>query len=124
MTPHEAWFKRKPDFSHLHVWGCLAYVFIQKDKHCSLQPHIEQCMFVDYPSGYKGWKFYNPSTKKYIISEWAEFDEHIFPGLGKYTATSPVDLTSPNIVPLLPDTTPDLFVEVAFTGNRAHCSQV
>jgi hypothetical protein len=34
MTPHEAWFKRKPDVSHLRVWGCLAYVFIQKDKHC------------------------------------------------------------------------------------------
>jgi len=32
MTPYEAWFKRKPDVSHLTVWGCLAYVFIQKDK--------------------------------------------------------------------------------------------
>jgi len=35
MTPYEAWLKRKPDVSHLRVWGCLAYVFIQKDKHCS-----------------------------------------------------------------------------------------
>src|SRR5260221_5159910 len=55
MTPHEAWYKCKPDVSHLCVWGCLAYVFIQKDKCCSLQP-------------YK--------------------DEHIFPGLAQYTATS------------------------------------
>jgi transposase InsO family protein len=31
-TPHELWFKRKPDVSHLRVWGCLAYVHIQKDK--------------------------------------------------------------------------------------------
>jgi hypothetical protein len=30
MTPHEAWFKRKPNVSHLRIWGCLAYVFIQK----------------------------------------------------------------------------------------------
>ena len=28
ITPHKAWFKCKPDVSHLHVWGCLAYVFI------------------------------------------------------------------------------------------------
>src|SRR5258708_23851661 len=78
-TSYEVWFKRKPDVSHFRIWGCLAYVFIQKDKHCFLQPHMEQCMFVGYPSGYKGWKFYNPSTKKYIISKWAEFDECVFP---------------------------------------------
>jgi len=32
MTLYEAWFKRKPDVSYLRVWGCLAYVFIQKHK--------------------------------------------------------------------------------------------
>src|SRR5690349_12564281 len=31
-TPYEMLFKRKPDVSHLKVWGCLAYVHIQKDK--------------------------------------------------------------------------------------------
>jgi len=66
MTPHEAWFKRKPDVSHLRVWGCLAYVFIQKDKRRPLQPHMEQCVFVGYPAGYKGWSFYNPTTQKFL----------------------------------------------------------
>ena len=91
----EAWFKRKPDISHLRVWGCLDYVFVQKDKQCSLQPHMEKCVFVGYQSGYKGWKFYNPTTQKYIICERAEFDERVFPGLAKYKATSPVNLTPP-----------------------------
>jgi len=81
MTPHEAWFKQKPDISHFRVWGCQAYVFIQKDKRKSLQPHMESCIFVGYPAGYKGWKFYNPRTKKFTISECAEFDERNFPGL-------------------------------------------
>lgn len=102
MTLHEAWFKRKPDVSHLRIWGCLAYVFIQKDKRRSLQPHMEKCVFLGYPSGYKGWLFYNPNTQKYIISERAEFDERVFPGLSKYKATSPVDLTPPNSPPLQP----------------------
>ena len=48
-----------------------------------------------YPSGYKGWKFYNPTTQKYLISERAEFNERILPGLAKYKATSPADLTPP-----------------------------
>ena len=112
MTPHEAWFKRKPDVSHLRVWGCLAYVFIQKDKRKSLQPHMEKCVFMGYPSGYKGWLFYNPNTQKYIISERAEFDERIFPGLSKYKATSPVNLTSPNTLPLSTDTTPSTVLDL------------
>ena len=52
MTPYEAWFKRKPDVSHLRVWECLAYVFIQKDKRHSLQPHMEKCVFMGYLRGY------------------------------------------------------------------------
>lgn len=81
ITPHEAWHKRKPDVSHLRVWGCLAYVHIQKDKRASFGPHMEKCIFVGYPPGYKGWQFYNPVTRKFIISERAEFDERYFPGI-------------------------------------------
>ena len=47
------------------------------------------------PSGYKGWKFYNPTTQNYLISEREEFAERIYPGLDKYKATSPADLTAP-----------------------------
>ena len=67
-TPYEVWNRRKPDISHLRVWGCLAYVH-EKDKHAKLGSHMEKCIFIGYPSGYKGWKFYNPETKKVIISE-------------------------------------------------------
>jgi hypothetical protein len=42
---------------------------------------MEKCIFVGYPAGYKGWQFYNPVTKKFIISERAEFDERYFPGI-------------------------------------------
>src|SRR5258708_4673110 len=65
-TPYEAWFKRKPDVSHLRVWGCLAYVFIQKDKRRSLQPHMEKCVFLAYPSAYK------------VITQRPEFNERLF----------------------------------------------
>ena len=42
---------------------------------------MEKCIFVGYPEGYKAWRFYNPNTRKVIISERAEFDERYFPGL-------------------------------------------
>ena len=74
-TPYEKWHGSKPSVSHLKVWGCVAYVHIQKDKRAKLGSHMEKCVFIGYPEGYKGWKFYNPETKKVIICERADFDE-------------------------------------------------
>ncbi|KAF7779129.1 hypothetical protein Agabi119p4_3474 [Agaricus bisporus var. burnettii] len=82
-TPFQAFYKRKPDVSHLRVWGCTSYVHVQRDKRNSLQPHYEKCVFIGYPAGYKGWKFYNPVTKRTVISERADFDERYFPGTSK-----------------------------------------
>jgi transposase InsO family protein len=81
QTPYKAWYRRKPDVSHLRVWGCLAYVHVQKDKRKSFGSHMEKCIFIGYPAGYKGWQFYNPVTRKFIISERAEFDERYLPGI-------------------------------------------
>jgi hypothetical protein len=62
-TPYELWFKQKPDVSHLRVLGCLAYVHIQKAKKRRFSLHMEKGIFIGYLDGYKGWKFYIPSTK-------------------------------------------------------------
>jgi len=79
-TPYEAFYGSKPDLSHLCVWGCTAYVLIQKDKRPlgSLGAHMEKCIFIGYPQSYKGWKFYNPLTRQVLISERADFDERFF----------------------------------------------
>ena len=52
-TPYELWNGRKPDVSHLRVWGCTAYVHVQQDKRPALRPHYEKCVFIGYPDGYK-----------------------------------------------------------------------
>jgi hypothetical protein len=100
-TSHEAFYGSKPDLSRLCVWGCTAYVLIQRDKHPlgSLGSHMEKCVFLVYPQGYKGWKFYNPVTKKVIISERADFDERYF-------------MLQRLSVPHLPPTHPDTLLEM------------
>ncbi|KAF9219316.1 hypothetical protein BS17DRAFT_682449, partial [Gyrodon lividus] len=45
---------------------------------------FEKCVFIGYPPGYKGWKFYNPTTKRTIICEHADFDERYFLASGKH----------------------------------------
>jgi len=42
---------------------------------------MAKAIFIGYPIGYKGWKFYILSTKRTVISERADFDERYFPGL-------------------------------------------
>jgi hypothetical protein len=105
-TPHEAFLAAKPDVSMLRVWGCVAYVHIQRDKRDwgSLGSHMEKCIFIGYPSDYKGWKFYNPVTKKSIISERAQFDERYFLGIkGSIPTITPTSLLEHPPTPSSPD---------------------
>ena len=103
-TPYQLWNGVKPDVSHLRVWGCTAYVHIQKDKRDGLGSHMEKCVFIGYPQGYKGWKFYNPTTKKVVISERADFDERYFPMSKRPTSAS---FPAPSVeVESTPSTTP------------------
>ena len=87
ITPYEAFFGIKPDVSNLRIFGSLAYVHVQKDKRGQFGSHMEKCIFLGYPDGYKGWRFYNPSTKRIVISERAIFDERCQPGLKDWNST-------------------------------------
>ena len=78
-SPYELFYGKKPSVGHLRPFGCLAYVHLQKDQHGALLPHAAQCIFVGYPIDYKGWRFYNPATRKEIISDSAVFRESVFP---------------------------------------------
>ncbi|OAX32542.1 hypothetical protein K503DRAFT_843119 [Rhizopogon vinicolor AM-OR11-026] len=70
---------------------------------------MEKCVFIGYPQGYKGWKFYNPTTKKTVIAERANFDARHFP-LSK-CPTEPsvlVPITPTHSLPLPNRPTPSL----------------
>ena len=90
-TPYELWHKSKPDVAHFRVFGCTSYVHVKKDQRKQLQSHTAKCVFIGYSANYKGWLFWNPETRKEVLSDSAEFDERVFPG----TSRSPVDLKVP-----------------------------
>ena len=70
----------------------LSYVLVKKDQRKQLQSHTQKCVFIGYPTNYKGWLFWNPITRKEIISDSVEFDERLFPG----NSRTPVDLRVPS----------------------------
>jgi hypothetical protein len=50
MTPEEKFTGKKPDVSHLKVFGCIAYVHVPDEKRSKLDPKAKKCIFIRYSS--------------------------------------------------------------------------
>ena len=121
-TPYELWHGCKPDVSHLRVWGCTAYVHVQEDKRRPLESHMEKCVFLGYPEGYKGWKFYNPTSKRTLISERADFDERYFPMSKRSPLPSQPPPAAPAVVP--PSPSVEYYNPGATLDSESECNEV
>jgi hypothetical protein len=75
MTPEEKFTGKKPDVSHLRVFGCIAYVHVPDEKRSKLDPKAEKCIFIGYSLEQKGYRCFNPSTRKLQVSRDVVFDE-------------------------------------------------
>lgn len=73
--PQEAWSGRKPEISHLIVFGSITHVHISDEKRSKLDDKSDKYIFIGYDSSTKGYKLYNPNTKKTILSRDVIFDE-------------------------------------------------
>ena len=49
----------------LKIFGCTAYVHIPKRSRSKLNPRAEKCVFVGYIPNKKGYKCFNPLTKRF-----------------------------------------------------------
>ena len=79
-TPYEAWRGEKPDLSHLRVFGCRAYMHLDKTKRSKLQPRSIPVIFVGYPTEAKAWLVYDPvasGSKKTHVSRDVTFHESV-----------------------------------------------
>jgi hypothetical protein len=77
MTPEEKFTSKKPDVSHLRVFGCIAYVHVLNEKKSKLDPKVENCIFIGYSSKQKRYRCFNPSTRKLQVSRDVVFDEMV-----------------------------------------------
>jgi hypothetical protein len=93
-TPYEQWHGRKPSAKRLRVFGCAAYVHLQKDQRRALEAHTHKCIFVGYPSDRPGWMFWDSRARQLVYSDSAIFDEREFPGAARQVETTdiPIDL--------------------------------
>mmetsp|Transcript_22144 Transcript_22144/g.28655 ORF Transcript_22144/g.28655 Transcript_22144/m.28655 type:complete len:235 (+) Transcript_22144:729-1433(+) len=79
-TPYEMWFKVKPDVSHLRVWGCTAYAWIDDMDRKELDDKALECILFGYEGG--GYRLLHLKTDKIIVRNHVIFDERPLPGEG------------------------------------------
>ncbi|KAL7278680.1 hypothetical protein ACG7TL_007682 [Trametes sanguinea] len=92
--PITAWDGTVPDVSYFRVFGCKAFVHVQKSKReGKLDKKAVEMIFVGYEPGTKGYKFWNPATRSIVVSRDVIFDEESFPArsIPGYRRVTPSD---------------------------------
>ncbi|CAG4978543.1 unnamed protein product [Colias eurytheme] len=67
-TPYEIWTGCQPDISHIRIFGSTAMVHVAKEKRKKWDKKSEKCILLGYPENTKGYRLYNPETKKILTS--------------------------------------------------------
>ena len=75
MTPEEAWSGRKPQVNHFKIFGSTAYALVPEKTRHKLDDKSTKCIFIGYSTETKGYKLYDPTSKKIIVSRDVVFDE-------------------------------------------------
>nr|GEV01512.1 auxin transport protein BIG [Tanacetum cinerariifolium] len=78
-TPYELLYGEKPSYDHMRVLGCMAYYRSVKTKGDKFEIKRRPRVLIGYPSGTKGYKIYDPSHDKIVISRDVQFAEKMFP---------------------------------------------
>ncbi|GJY23092.1 zinc finger, CCHC-type containing protein [Tanacetum coccineum] len=72
ITPYELWYKKQPNLSYLHVWGCRAVVRLPEPKKKNLGEKGIDCIFIGYAEHSKAYRFYDPKEHTIVSSSLME----------------------------------------------------
>ncbi|KAE8674537.1 hypothetical protein F3Y22_tig00111745pilonHSYRG00059 [Hibiscus syriacus] len=74
-TPMEMWTGKPADYSNLHIFGSIVYVMYNSQEISKLDPKSRKCKFLGYADGVKGYRLWDPTARKVIISRDVIFVE-------------------------------------------------
>jgi hypothetical protein len=74
-TPYEAYYDRKPGVDHLRVFGCVAHVKVVTPHLSKLTDKSKQMVFIGYDMNTKGYRVYDPATRRVVVTRDVVFEE-------------------------------------------------
>ena len=75
ITPCEKFYGKKPHLFHIRLFDSIAFQHIPDEKQQKLDHKSEKCILVGYSYEQKGYKCFNPSTRKVRVSRHVVFNE-------------------------------------------------
>lgn len=74
-TPYEIWNGRKPDLSHLRIFGSTAYMHVPKQFRKKLDAKAKKVILVGYQGESSNYRLFNPDTMRVSVSMNVTFNE-------------------------------------------------
>jgi hypothetical protein len=74
-TLEDMWTGTKPSLKHIRTFGCDAYVHIPSEIRQQLDSKSKKCKLLGYSENTKGYRRYDPTSNKIIISRDVIFNE-------------------------------------------------
>ena len=66
-TPEEAYSGKRPDISHLRIFGSPVYMHVTKDARRKLDPTAEVGIFLGYTDTPHNYRVYVPDSRKTVV---------------------------------------------------------
>ena len=73
--PMEMWTGKPADYSQLHIFGSPVYVMYNTQEVSKLDSKSRKCVFLGYADGVKGYRLWDPTAHKVVISRDVIFIE-------------------------------------------------
>ena len=73
LSPYERLYGVCPDYSNLRVFGSACFVMLQPHERTKLEPRSRLCYFVGYGIQHKGYRCYDPISRRLRISRHVMF---------------------------------------------------
>lgn len=100
LTPYEAWSHRKPNLSHLRIFGCEAYVHVPKALRRKLDSKSQVGILLGYGETVKAYRIYLKDSQRLVFARDVIFNEQPLltsPVIVKASSSS--DVFSPDSTP-------------------------
>ncbi|CAL5387066.1 unnamed protein product [Camellia sinensis] len=114
QTPFERLHGTPPPYANLRVFGSACFVLLQSHEHTKLEPRSRLCCFLGYSIEHKGFRCWDPLSKRLRISRHVVFWEHQM-----FSSLSSFHLPGLSTTALFTDPSIDLFSADFDTGSSS-----